>query len=120
MRTVLIADDEYSNYLYLTELLDDIDAVIIYASNGQEALDLCMSNQSVDLVFMDIRMPIMNGYMAAKLIKDLRPDLPIIAQTAYALDKNNKEYVHDFDAYMIKPISKSTFRQTLSKFISEI
>ncbi|HEX2968692.1 MAG TPA: response regulator [Bacteroidales bacterium] len=118
MKTVLIAEDEFSNYLYLAELFEGTDTRIIYAANGMEALDICRDNSSIDLVLMDIRMPVMNGYIAAKQIKELRPNLPIIAQTAYALETAMKGLSGNFDDFLIKPISRGIFKQKVSKFIT--
>lgn len=117
MKTILIAEDEFSNYLYLVELLDGTDTKILYASNGQEAIDICRREQ-IDLVLMDIRMPVMNGYIATKQIKALKPDLPVIAQTAYALETEMKGLVTDFDDFIIKPISRAIFKQKLSRYVS--
>lgn len=118
MKTVLIVEDEYSSYLYLEELLSGTSANVIYATNGQEAVDICASGQQVDLVLMDIRMPVMNGYLATKQIKALRPGLPVIAQTAYALEMDMKGLKGIFDDFLIKPISRAIFISKLSKYIS--
>lgn len=117
MKTVLIADDDYTNYLYLAELLEDSEASVIYASNGLEAVDLFKNNNSIILVLMDIRMPILNGYLATKWIKDIRPDVPIIAQTAFALESDLKNLENKFDDFFIKPISKYDFTRRLSKYV---
>lgn len=118
MITVLIVEDEFSNYLYLGELFEGTDTQLIYASNGQEAVDICTSNKTIGLVLMDIRMPVMNGYVATKQIKALRPDLPVIAQTAYALETDLKGLMGDYDDFLIKPISKAVFRLKMSKYIT--
>ena len=71
--TILIAEDEYSNYEYLYELMSPHNFEILHASNGQEAIDLCKNNKKIDLVLMDIKMPVLDGYTAAKIIKVFRP-----------------------------------------------
>ncbi len=118
MKTVLIAEDEFSNYLYLEELLEGTDTKLIYASNGHEAVEICSKNNDIDVVLMDIRMPVMNGYLATKQIKSIRPDLPVIAQTAYALETDMKGLRADFDDIIIKPINKAIFRQKMQKYIT--
>lgn len=118
MKTILIAEDEYSNYLYLEELLEGTDTRLIYASNGQEAVELCSANMDIDLVLMDIRMPVMNGYIATKQIKATRPGLPVIAQTAYSLETDMKGLKGDFDDFILKPINKAIFRQKIQKYLS--
>lgn len=117
MKTILIAEDEFSNYLYLAELLEGTESKLLHASNGLEAVDFCRENKDIDLVLMDIRMPVMNGYLATRQIKSLRPQLPVIAQTAYALETDMKGLTSDFDDYIIKPFSRTVFKQKLSKYI---
>lgn len=90
---------------------------ILYAANGQEAIDLCRANAKIDLILMDIKMPIMDGHTAAKLIKEFRSDIPIIAQTAYALESEQESFIGVFDDYIIKPISEETITQKLLKYI---
>lgn len=118
MKTVLIAEDEFSNYLYLEELLEGTGTRLLYASNGKEAVDICAKDESIDVVLMDIRMPVMNGYIATKQIKLLRPKLPVIAQTAYVLETDMKGLKSDFDDFILKPINKAIFRQKMQKYIT--
>ena len=61
-------------------------------------------NSSIDLVLMDINMPVIDGYIAAQIIKEFNPGLPIIAQTAFALDEDKEKYSDSFDDYITKPI----------------
>jgi len=117
IKTILIVEDEYSNYQYLLELLDEYDFEILYAKNGQQAIDLCKANKAIDLILMDIKMPILDGHTAAKLIKAFRSDLPIIAQTAYALESEMNAYSNDFDDYITKPIDEGELKQKLQKFM---
>jgi PAS domain S-box-containing protein len=120
INTILIVDDEYYNYRYLYELLNAINPqiVVLDASNGQQAVDLCRENKAIDIVLMDIRMPIMDGHTAAKLIKAFRPDLPIIAQTVYALEREKEKFNSDFDDYIIKPINSDEFRKKMERYIA--
>jgi CheY-like chemotaxis protein len=84
---ILVAEDEEINYLYLEILLKDkinLDCAIIHAKDGEEAVSICNSQPEIDVVLMDLKMPNMNGFEALKLIKEERPKLPIIAQTAFS------------------------------------
>jgi len=117
INTILIAEDEYSNYQYLQEILEVSKFKTLYAQNGQQALDLCQSNPSIDLILMDIKMPIMDGYSATKLIKEIRPELPIIAQTAYAMDSEKVAFANIFDDYVTKPINGDELLQKLMKYM---
>jgi hypothetical protein len=82
--TILIAEDAESSYQFLKVILTKAGAEILWAKNGREAVGICRSGKKIDLVLMDINMPEMNGFEATALIKAERPDLPVIAQTAYA------------------------------------
>jgi len=115
--TILIAEDEYSNYEYLLEVFDETKLKILFAADGQQALDMCRANSSVSLVLMDIKMPLMDGYTAAQLIKSFRPDMIIIAQTAYALESEKEKFIGVFDDYISKPINEDELKQVLIKYI---
>ncbi len=94
------------NYQFIEELLIDLEFKIIQAKDGKETVEICKINHDIDLILMDIKMPIMDGYTAAKLIKEFRPDLPIIAQSAYALEHEKQKFNEIFDDYVTKPIDK--------------
>jgi CheY-like chemotaxis protein len=89
--TLLIAEDEDSNFILLEALLSESGITILRATNGTEAVSLCKLNPEIDLVLMDIKMPEMDGYEATRQIKKIRPDLPVIAQTAYTTNSNKKK-----------------------------
>ncbi len=84
--TILIVEDEEVNYLYIDTLLEDFELNLrtLHAKHGKEAVEMCKKNSEIDFVLMDMKMPIMTGFEATKLIKEFRPDLPIVAQTAYS------------------------------------
>lgn len=104
-KTILITEDVESNFIYLRELLRPTEAQLIWARNGKEAIKEVEKNRKINLVLMDILMPQMDGYEASKKIKEIRPDLPIIAQTAYSIEgeKGKESHMH-FDEYLIKPV----------------
>jgi signal transduction histidine kinase/CheY-like chemotaxis protein len=102
--TILIVEDDPLSYRLLTEILKMNSYNIIQARNGQEAVDACHENDSVGLVLMDIKMPVMDGIQATKLIKEFRPKLPIIAQSAFATEQEINRSNHLFAAYITKPI----------------
>ncbi|MEI6139385.1 MAG: response regulator [Mariniphaga sp.] len=115
--TILIVEDEYDNYLYLKEITQSLCERILYADNGKKAVELCKTKPSIDLVFMDIRMPIMDGYMATKMIKKYLPDLPVIAQTAYAMPNDiEKIFESGFDDYLLKPLSIKSVHEKIRLF----
>lgn len=116
--TVLIAEDEEINYLYLKALVSDLKMNTLRALTGEEAIKLCKEKPEIDLVLMDIRMPEMNGDEAAKIIKNLRSELPIIAQTAYAKPETNpdKEYPV-FDGFIRKPVDELELYELMSQYV---
>ncbi len=81
---ILIVEDDSVSFMLLNILLSDTDIIVIHAENGQQAVEIVRNNPDVDLILMDIRMPVMDGMEATRQIKKIRPELPIIAQTAYA------------------------------------
>ncbi len=83
-KVILIAEDEDVNFRFLEAVLQKSQTQILRAKTGKEAVELCKNIGKIDLVLMDIKMPEMNGFEATKIIKKSRPDLPVIAQTAFA------------------------------------
>jgi CheY-like chemotaxis protein len=81
------------------------------------AIDICRKNPDIKLVLMDIKMPIMDGHEAAKEIRSFNPDVPIIAQTAYALDCEIKKYGSVFNDYLTKPIDEELLITKFSGYI---
>ncbi len=119
--TILIVEDEEVNYLYIETLLKDIIEIqcnIIHSKNGKEAVDLCETNSEIDFVLMDIKMPVMNGHEATKLIKEFRPDLSIVAQTAYSTKEDKGKAISaGCDDFISKPISEETLKKIINKYL---
>lgn len=103
---ILIAEDEDSNYMVLNMLLKKkINAMVLRAINGEQAVNMCNENNDIQLVLMDIKMPVMDGYEATRIIKTIRPKLPIIAITAYGLSGDEHRALSvGCDDYIAKPI----------------
>ena len=117
-KTILIAEDEDSNYLYLEAVLQKTGARLIWAKNGEEAIDACRTNDQIDLVLMDLQMPNINGYQAREEIKKIFPATPQIAQTAFAMADDEKRAMEaGFDAYISKPIRKNNLLSMVSTFL---
>lgn len=117
-KTILIVEDEESSYKILKAILKNTKAHILRASNGLEAVSMFKTNPQIDLILMDIKLPIMDGIKAAKAIKQIKKTVPIIAQTAYALqDEERKIMSSGFDAYMAKPLLTNKVLSTIKKYI---
>ena len=120
IHTILIADDEEINYLYLEILLKEkfqVNCDIIHAKNGKEAITRCEESSEINIVFMDLKMPLIDGYQAMKAIKKTRPKLTIVAQTASSSEEDIKKILKSgFDTYLIKPIDDVRFEKLIKKY----
>jgi len=115
-RIVLLVEDQKYNLLVLKKMLERMGITVIPAENGQEAIDICVQNTDFDLVLMDLKMPVMDGYCAMKEIRKMRPDVKIIAETAYALAGDEKRILAaGFDDYLPKPITKESLAIIVSR-----
>ncbi len=114
---ILIAEDDETSLLYLNYILKDSYFKLLAARNGSEAIELCRSHHDINVVLMDISMPDIDGHTAAKLIKEFRPGLPIIAQTAFALDEDKEKYNDTFDDYITKPIKADEIKQKIKRVL---
>lgn len=116
--TILIAEDDNINFLLFQKMMQNKNYKILRAVNGQEAVDICINNSSIDLVLMDIKMPIMNGFEALEQIRPLRPKLPIIAQTAYSSSEDKiKIEEAGFNGYITKPLNRDTLFELINKHL---
>jgi len=115
---VLIAEDEEISYIFLSNILKRASYDVIRAKNGQEAVDLCKEKQEINLVLMDINMPVMDGFEATRIIKTFRSDLPVIAVTAYTLNNTElKARDAGCDDYLSKPVQKETLISSITKHL---
>ena len=115
-KRILVAEDIESNFKLIGYFLHGSNVEVIRAHNGKEAVNICLSDHKIDLILMDIKMPVMDGYTAVKLIREFRPDIPIIAQTAYADDK-----IHSIECgcsgFITKPFDKTGLIKTIREYI---
>ena len=115
--TILIAEDDNINFLLLKKILQLRNYTILRANNGQEAVDICAVNKDIDLVFMDVKMPVMNGLDAFAIIKETNPDLIVIAQTAYSSAEDQEMILNlGFKNYITKPLKREKIFELLDGF----
>jgi PAS domain S-box-containing protein len=120
-RTILIAEDDDSSYTFLKQLLSKTNARLVRAINGKEVVEAVKFTEDIDIVLMDIQMPLLNGYDAAKQIKEFKPHLPIIAQTAFAMEGDKeKSILAGCDDYITKPIQPRQLLAKINQFLSHI
>ncbi len=114
--TLLIVEDEEVNLLYLDILVKELNPEIrvMHARDGREALDICQKEPQVDVVLMDIKMPVMNGLDTTREIKKIKPDTVVIGQTAYSTDEDREMALKaGCDEFLSKPIQKKALFKVL-------
>ncbi|MFV8333919.1 ATP-binding protein [Flavobacterium sp. GSP14] len=118
---VLIAEDDGINFMLLKKIIQSKNHTVIRAKNGQEAVDICANNPNISVVFMDIRMPVLNGFEAYEKIKVFRPELPVIAQTAYSSFEDKEKIMKmGFVDCITKPLDKEKVYEVLDAIFVEI
>ncbi len=117
-KQILVAEDEQNNYVFIEEALKKTGAKIIWATDGQQAVEVVKGNPEINLVLMDIKMPNLDGYEATKIIKKMRADLPVIAQTAYAMsDERDLSMQAGCDEYLTKPIRPKKLLRKINQLL---
>jgi PAS domain S-box-containing protein len=116
---ILIAEDEPSSAYFLETIILKTGARVTVVNNGLDAFKACQTGNGFDLVFMDIRMPVMDGYEATQKIKELFPGLPVIAQTAFAMaEEVERSRQIGCDDHITKPIRSADIMAKLEKYIT--
>ena len=117
MKTILVAEDNDSNYILMTYILRR-DYQYKRAKNGQEAVDM-VNEGGVDLVLMDIKMPVMDGLEATRQIKAAHPELPVIALTANAFDSDRQlAFEAGCNDFLSKPVNAAKCLEMIAKFLA--
>ena len=117
-RTILLAEDEESNYRLMKTILERNNFNIIHAEHGKKAVEIYESGREVDLIIMDIKMPLMDGYEATRIIKKISPTIPIIAITAFAFESDREKALNaGCNDYLSKPVRGETLLAMIEKYI---
>jgi PAS domain S-box-containing protein len=112
----LIAEDSILNYTFLEALLQRTKVRLKWAKNGKEAVEMCLENPDIDLVLMDIKMPLLDGLEAIAQIKSARSDLPIIVQTAYAMAEDRGRSIDaGANDHLTKPLNPEKLFGAITK-----
>ena len=118
--TILIAEDIDLNFLYLKGLFKSTGATVLRAHDGKEAVELCLGDAKIDIVLMDLQMPVMNGYEATRRIKAFRREIPVIAQTAYVQSEDRAHAVAaGCDDFIAKPISSEELFKKIEHLLQQ-
>mgnify|MGYP006294173781 CR=1 FL=1 len=116
-KSILVAEDEELNWIFIQELLKESNASLYWAKNGLEALEM-LDKYEIDLVLMDLKMPVLDGREAIRLIRSNNKTMPIIAQTAHAMEEEKEEVLNSgCNAYLVKPLNIENLLNTVQDFM---
>jgi PAS domain S-box-containing protein len=119
-KKILVAEDDLLNYKLIEAILSKSDATLFWARDGMEAVELIKSGKDFDLVLMDLRMPNMDGFQAAREIRGLKKSLPVVAVSAYSLgDEKDLAFLSGFDDYLTKPVNQEMLLNAVNKYVCE-
>lgn len=117
-KKILIVEDDLNSVKFLKELLRKSGIYVIHASNGREAVELFRSDPTIHVVLMDIQLPVLDGLEATKLIKEIKNDVPVIAQTAYAMSGDKEKMKKaGCDDYVSKPLNSRQLQAVINHFL---
>jgi len=119
-KSILIAEDEESNFKFLQMVLRKTGAKLIWAKTGKQALELIKENDKIDLILMDIKMPEMHGLTAIKKIRETNTQTPVIVQSAYSMpDDRNSSFEAGANDFISKPIGTEKLLKLINKHLNE-
>jgi two-component system cell cycle response regulator DivK len=119
-KTIMIVEDVRTNHMLIDRILRRTSVKLLWAMDGEKAVQMARENENIDLILMDIRLPKMNGYDATSEIRKFRQEVPIIAQTAYVLpEEKGKVLSVGCNDLLTKPIRKNQLLAAVSKYIDK-
>ncbi|MEZ5071023.1 MAG: ATP-binding protein [Bacteroidales bacterium] len=115
---VLIAEDDQVSFLVLEEILKPHHIRVLHARNGREALSMIETNPNIRLVLMDMKMPVLNGLEATRILRQKHPGLPVIAQSAYAAETDREKALSSgCNDFITKPIDRNLLLEKMERFL---
>jgi CheY-like chemotaxis protein len=120
-KIILIAEDDMVSYSFFEVLLSDAGFHILRAQNGREAVDICRENHGIDLILMDLKMPVLDGNNAIREIRKFNREIPILAQSAYAF-KEDRQHATNAGAndYITKPVDKKILFEKINALLYHV
>jgi len=117
---ILIVEDDEPSIKYISVLINDFSKEIFFAKTGNQAIEIYQNNSDIDLIFMDIKLPGMNGYEATRRIREFNKNVVIIAQTAFALSGDKRKAIDaGCNDYISKPINKNKLQELIHKHFGD-
>ncbi len=118
-KVVLVAEDDDISFSYLEILLLKEECKVLRTVDGKETIELVKNTPEIDLILMDLKMPVMGGVEATYLIREFNTEIPIIAQTAYVFESDRIEALHSgCNDYIVKPIRKNEFLKKIRQYLN--
>ncbi|MBN2615407.1 MAG: response regulator [Bacteroidales bacterium] len=115
---ILVAEDDVISFSFLKHLLNKAGYQLLGATNGKDTVQVCKEHPEISLILMDIKMPGMNGLEATKHIRKFNKEVPIIAQTAYAMEGDHEMVLKaGCNDYISKPIAKLTLLEKIEQLL---
>ena len=117
-KVVLVVEDNESNFEFIKAVLSKTNARLLWAVTGTKAIEIFKENDDIDLVLMDIQIPELDGYKVTRIIKEIKHDTPVIAQTAYAMSQDRERSLQaGCNDYIAKPIKPLDLLNLIGKYI---
>jgi len=117
-KKILIVEDDEISKEFFYEVLKPTKATLLFAKEGKTAIQACKENPDIDIILMDIQLPVMDGQQAADEIRKINKNIIIIAQTAYAMSEDRQKYLSSgFDDYISKPINPDGLLEMIGKYM---
>jgi CheY-like chemotaxis protein len=117
---ILIAEDNQISSILLGKVMGNFSKEVLNVNNGIDAVEVCFSNPDIDLVLMDIQMPLMDGYEATRLIRKFNAEVVIIAQSAFALTGDQERAIAaGCNNYISKPIQQKHLMELISVYFKQ-
>lgn len=119
-KKILVVEDDDSSYHLIKEILRSFKINLHLAANSKEALEYVKTNPDTSLILMDIKLPEVDGYITSKMIKEINPDIPIIAQTAFAMSGDREKAMEaGCCEYITKPLNSKKLQELVRGYLSD-
>lgn len=117
-KVIIVAEDDYTSFILLEVLLSGYNCKLVNTYDGKETIEALKKYPDAALILMDLKMPVMDGYIATREIRKFNKEIPIIAQTAYALSGDSQKALDaGCNDYITKPIKKEDLIKKIDHYL---